>query len=383
MLLLLHQNKCRQEERRDSMNPVQEANRLGQSIWLDYIRRDLITSGELKKLVESGLSGMTSNPTIFQKAIAQSDEYDEALQAILKSSPDADIKTIYERLAVEDIQMVADILRPVYDETGGLDGFVSLECSPHLAYDTDNTIVEARHLWQLVNRPNVLIKVPSTPQGIPAIEKLISEGVNINVTLMFSLKHYEAVSHAYIRGIARNPHPSSVASVASFFVSRVDTYVDKELEKMGTGEALALRGKAAIANSKLVYRRFREVFFGEEFAAERERGAQIQRVLWGSTSTKNPAYSDVMYVEGLIGPDTVNTVPLETLEAFRDHGQVRRTVDKGVKEAEELLGRLKKVRIDLDAITEQLQKDGVKAFADSFDQLLGALEEKRKAWAAY
>ena len=365
------------------MNPVQEANRLGQSIWLDYIRRDLITSGELKKLVESGLSGMTSNPTIFQKAIAQSDEYDEALQAILKSSPDADIKTIYERLAVEDIQMVADILRPVYDETGGLDGFVSLECSPHLAYDTDNTIVEARHLWQLVNRPNVLIKVPSTPQGIPAIEKLISEGVNINVTLMFSLKHYEAVSHAYIRGIARNPHPSSVASVASFFVSRVDTYVDKELEKMGTGEALALRGKAAIANSKLVYRRFREVFFGEEFAAERERGAQIQRVLWGSTSTKNPAYSDVMYVEGLIGPDTVNTVPLETLEAFRDHGQVRRTVDKGVKEAEELLGRLKKVRIDLDAITEQLQKDGVKAFADSFDQLLGALEEKRKAWAAY
>jgi transaldolase len=365
------------------MNPVQEAKRLGQSIWLDYIRRDLITSGELKKLVESGLSGMTSNPTIFQKAIAQSDEYDEALQAILKSSPDADIKTIYERLAVEDIRMVADILRPVYDETGGLDGFVSLECSPHLAYDTDNTIVEARHLWQLVNRPNVLIKVPSTPQGIPAIEKLISEGVNINVTLMFSLKHYEAVSHAYIRGIARNPHPSSVASVASFFVSRVDTYVDRELEKMGTGEALALRGKAAIANSKLVYRRSREVFFGEEFAAERKRGAHIQRVLWGSTSTKNPAYSDVMYVEGLIGPDTVNTVPLETLEAFRDHGQVRRTVDKGVKEAEERLGRLKKVRIDLDAITEQLQKDGVKAFADSFDQLLGALEEKRKARAAY
>ena len=365
------------------MNPVQEAKRLGQSIWLDYIRRDLITSGELKKLVESGLSGMTSNPTIFQKAIAQSDEYNEALRAILKSSPDADIKTIYERLAVEDIQMVADILRPVYDETGGLDGFVSLECSPHLAYDTDNTIVEARHLWQLVNRPNVLIKVPSTPRGIPAIEKLISEGVNINVTLMFSLKHYEAVSHAYIRGIARNPHPSSVASVASFFVSRVDTYVDRELEKMGTGEALALRGKAAIANSKLVYRRFREVFFGEEFAAEHKRGAHVQRVLWGSTSTKNPAYSDVMYVEGLIGPDTVNTVPLETLEAFRDHGQVWRTVDKGVKEAEERLGRLKRGGIDLDAITEQLQKDGVKAFADSFDQLLGALEEKRKAWAAY
>jgi transaldolase len=365
------------------MNPVQEAKRLGQSIWLDYIRRDLITSGELKKLVESGLSGMTSNPTIFQKAIAQSHDYDESLQAIIKSDPDADIKTIYERLAVEDIQMVADILRPVYDEAGGLDGFVSLECSPHLAYGTDNTIVEARHLWQIVNRPNVLIKVPSTPQGIPAIEKLISEGISINITLMFSLKHYEAVSHAYIRGIAQNPNPSSVASVASFFVSRLDTYVDRELEKMGTGEALALRGKAAIANSKLVYRRFREVFFGGEFAAEHKRGAHIQRALWGSTSTKNPAYSDVKYVEGLIGPDTVNTVPLETLEAFRDHGQVRRTVDKGVKEAEKLLGRLKKVGIDLDAITEQLQKDGVKAFADSFDQLLGALEEKRKAWVAY
>lgn len=365
------------------MNSVQEARRLGQSIWLDYIRRDLITSGELKKLVQSGLSGMTSNPTIFQKAIAQSHDYDEALRAIIKSDPDADSKTIYERLAVEDIQMVADILRPVYDETGGLDGFVSLECSPYLAYDTDNTIVEARHLWQLVNRPNVLIKVPSTPQGIPAIEKLIAEGISINITLMFSLKHYEAFSHAYIRGIAQNPNPSSVASVASFFVSRLDTYVDRELEKMGTGEALALRGKAAIANSKLVYRRFREVFFGEEFAAERKRGAHIQRVLWGSTSTKNPAYSDVMYVEGLIGPDTVNTVPLETLEAFRDHGQVRRMVDKGVKEAEEWLGRLKKVGIDLDAITEQLQKDGVKVFANSFDQLLGALEEKCKAWAAY
>lgn len=383
MLLLLHQNKCRQKERRDSMNPVQEANRLGQSIWLDYIRRDLITSGELKKLVQSGLSGMTSNPTIFQKAIAQSHEYDEALQTIIKTDPDTDIKTIYERLAVEDIQMVADILRPVYDKAGGLDGFVSLECSPHLAYDTDNTIVEARHLWQLVNRPNVLIKVPSTPQGIPAIEKLIAEGININITLMFSLKHYGAVSHAYIRGIARHLNPSSVASVASFFVSRVDTYVDRELEKIATREALALRGKAAIANSKLVYRRFREVFLGEKFAAERKRGAHVQRVLWGSTSTKNPAYSDVMYVEGLIGPDTVNTVPLETLEAFRDHGQVRRTVDKGVKEAEELLGRLKKMGVDLDAITEQLQKDGVKAFADSFDQLLGALEEKRRAWAAY
>jgi len=365
------------------MNSVQEAKRLGQSIWLDYIRRDLITSGELQKLVQSGLSGMTSNPTIFQKAIAQSNDYDKALRAILKSSPDVNTKTIYERLAVEDIQMVADILRPVYHATQGLDGLVSLECSPQLAHDTGNTIAEARHLWQLVNRPNVMIKVPSTAQGIPATEALIAEGINVNVTLMFSLKHYEAVSHAYIRGMAQNPKPSRVSSVASFFVSRIDTYVDRELEKIGTKEALALRGKAAIANSKLVYRRFREVFFGEKFAAERKRGAHVQRVLWGSTSTKNPAYSDVMYVEGLMGPDTVNTVPLETLDAFCNHGKVRRTVDQGVEEAEQLLVKLSKLGVDLDAITEQLQKDGVKAFADSFDQLLGALEEKRKVWAAY
>lgn len=364
------------------MNPIQEAQRLGQSIWLDYIRRDLITSGELKKLVDDGLSGMTSNPTIFQKAIAQSSDYDDALRAFLAANPRADIKTIYEHLAVEDIQMVADILRPIYDGTYGTDGFVSLEASPRLAYDTAGTIAEVRHLWRLVDRPNVMIKVPSTPQGIPAIETLIAEGININITLMFSIKHYEAVSQAYISGLTRNPEPRRVASVASFFVSRLDTYVDKELEKIGTKEALALRGKAAIANSKLVYRRFREVFFGEEFAAERRRGARVQRVLWGSTSTKNPAYSDVMYVEGLMGPETVNTLPMETIEAFLDHGKALQTVDKNVEEAEQALAGLSKLGIDLEAITEQLQKDGVKAFADSFEQLLGALEEKRKVSAA-
>ena len=360
------------------MNPIQEVQRLGQSIWIDFIRRDLLVSGQLKQMVEEGIRGMTSNPTIFHKAIAQSNDYDDALRAILKPNPDANAKTLYDRLTIEDIQMAADILRPVYEASDGVDGLVSLEASPHLAYDTDGTIAEVRRLWQLVGRPNVMIKVPSTPAGIPAIESLIAEGISINITLMFSIKHYEAVSHAYIRGIAQNPNPQRVASVASFFVSRVDTYVDRELEKIGTEEALALRGKAAIANSKLVYHRFREVFSGEEFAAQRQRGARLQRVLWGSTSTKNPAYSDVMYVDGLIGPDTVNTLPLEAISNFRDHGQVRPTLEEGVEEAERLLADLKKLGVDLDAITEQLQEDGVKAFADSFDQLISALEEKRK-----
>ena len=351
---------------------------LGQSIWLDYIRRNLITSGELKKLVEDGLRGLTSNPIIFHKAIAQNNDYDDALRAILKSNPSTDAKTLYERLAIEDIQMACDILRPVYDSIDGTDGFVSLEASPHLAYDTAATITEVRRLWQLVDRPNVMMKVPSTPQSIPAIEMLIAEGINVNITLMFSLKHYEVVSQAYIRGVGRNPNPQRVASVASFFVSRIDSYVDRELERIGTEEALALRGKAAVANSKLTYRRFREVFFGETFAAQRQRSARVQRTLWGSTSTKNPAYSDILYVQELIGPDTVNTMPLETLNAFRDHGQVRLTVEDRVEEAESVLASLASVGVDFDAVTEQLQKDGVKAFADSFDHLLSTLEEKRR-----
>lgn len=360
------------------MNPIEKVRRLGQSIWLDYIHRNLITSGNLKKLVEDGLRGMTSNPTIFQKAITQGTDYDDALKAILKSNPSADVRTLYDYLTIEDIRMAADILRPVYNATDGLDGLVSLEPSPQLAYDTDGTIAEVRRLWQLVDRPNVMMKVPSTPQGIPAIEMLIAEGININITLMFSVKHYNAVSQAYIRGIAKNPNPQRVASVASFFVSRVDTYVDRDLERIGTEEALAMRGKAAIANSKLVYRRFREVFFGQEFATERKRGARVQRLLWGSTSTKNPAYSEFKYVEGLIGPDTVNTVPLETLGAFCDHGKVYATLEEGMEEAEGQIADLRKIGVDLDAVTEQLQKDGVKAFADSADQLLVALEEKRR-----
>ncbi len=360
------------------MDKLKEVQEYGQSIWIDFIRRSLITSGQLKQLVEDGLLGMTSNPTIFHNAIAQSTDYDDAVRAILKSDPDADARALYDRLTIEDIQMAADVLRQVYDATDGVDGLVSLEPSPQLAYDTQGTIAEVRRLWRVVDRPNVMIKVPSTPPGIPAIEALIAEGVNINITLMFSLKHYEAVSRAYIQGIARNPEPKRVASVASFFVSRVDTYVDRELDSIGTKEALALRGEAAIANSKLAYHRFREVFYGEDFAPQRQRGARVQRPLWGSTSTKNPAYHDLKYVDGLIGPDTVNTIPLETINAFRDHGQIRRTVDEGLEEAKQLLTDLKRVGVDLDAVTEQLQKDGVKAFADSFDQLLNALAEKRR-----
>ncbi len=364
------------------MNSLRALQDYGQSVWLDYIHRNLITTGELKRLVtDDGLSGVTSNPTIFQKAIGEGTDYDDILRTILKAEPDIDTQTLYERLAIEDIQMATDILRPVYDATDGLDGLVSLEPSAQLAYDTKATITEARRLWRLVDRPNLMIKVPSTPEGIPAVETLIAEGININITLMFSLTHYEAVAQAYIRGLERTADPHRVASVASFFVSRVDTYVDRELEKIGTPEALALRGKIAIANSKLAYRRFREIFYGEPFAALRQQGAQVQRPLWGSTSTKNPAYHDVLYVEELIGPDTVNTIPPTTLNAFRDHGQVRPSLLEGLEEAEESLARLAELGVDLDTITEQLQTDGVAAFAASLDQLLAELEQKRRVIA--
>src|SRR5688572_12799531 len=286
------------------MNPLKELLAQGQSIWLDYMRRNLIRTGELKRLIgEDGIRGVTSNPTIFEKAMAGSTDYDDAIRAILAGEPKIDVGSLYERLAVEDIQMAADILRPVYDETGGADGFVSLEVSPHLAHDTQGTIAEAKRLRATVDRPNVMIKVPATPEGIPAIETLTAEGVNINVTLMFSMAHYEAVARAYVQGLERCADPSKVASVASFFVSRVDTVADKALEAIGTHEAKALLGKIAIANSKVVYRRFLEIFHGEGFASLRQRGARVQRPLWASTGTKNPAYSDVLYVENLIGPE--------------------------------------------------------------------------------
>jgi transaldolase / glucose-6-phosphate isomerase len=365
------------------MNPLKELSGQGQSIWLDYIRRNLFHTGELNRLVEEdGVRGVTSNPTIFDKAIAGSADYDDALRALLAKDPKADAGNLYERLAIEDIQMAADVLRPVYDETGGADGYVSFEVSPHLARDTQATISEAKRLRAAVDRPNVMIKVPATPEGIPAIEELIAAGVNVNITLMFSMSHYEAVTRAYIRGLERCADPAKVASVASFFVSRVDTMVDRALETLGAAQAQAktLLGKVAIANSKMVYQRFLQIFHGEGFVALRQRGARVQRPLWASTGTKNPAYSDVLYVENLIGAETVNTLPPETLHAFKDHGTVPgETVRDSLDAAAATLGRLKALGIDLDAITEKLQQDGVAAFAASFDQLIGALEKKRKA----
>ena len=362
------------------MHALKQLTEQGQSIWLDYIRRNLITTGELKRLVEEdGVTGITSNPTIFEKAIAGSTDYDERFRAMLAQDPHMTAGKLYEPLAIEDIQMAADVLRPVYDATAGDDGYVSLEVSPHLARDTEATINEAKRLRAAVARPNLMIKVPATPEGIPAIEQLIADGLNINITLMFSMAHYEAVARAYIRGLERCVDPSAVASVASFFVSRVDTAVDRALEAIGTPDAMGLRGKIAIANSKVVYRRFEEIFHGEGFVALRQRGARVQRPLWASTGTKNPAYSDVLYVESLIGPETVNTLPPETLNAFRDHGRVAGATVKQADDAEVDLRRLADLGIDLAAVTEKLQLDGVASFAASFDQLMAALDKKRKA----
>jgi transaldolase/glucose-6-phosphate isomerase len=358
---------------------LKELQKHGQAIWLDYIRRSLITGGELERLVRKGLRGVTSNPTIFEKAIAGSDDYDDALRELLAEEPRREARDLYESLVFRDIQMAADVLRPVYEETGGADGFVSLELSPELAHDTEGSIAEARRFWEAVARPNLMIKVPATLEGIPVIETLTAEGINVNVTLIFSLDQYEAVARAYIRGLEKCRNPARVASVASFFLSRIDTVVDRKLEEIGTPEALALRGKAAIALAKTAYRRFRELFSGEGWEALVGRGARVQRPLWASTGTKNPAYSDVMYVENLIGPDTVNTLPPATLNAFLAHGRVRPTLEEGLEEAEDVLKKLTRLGIDLKSITEKLQADGAKSFSDSYESLLGTLAEKRQA----
>jgi transaldolase len=361
------------------MNSLKQLQDCGQSIWLDYIRRDLITSGEFQRLVEEdGVHGVTSNPTIFDKAITAGTAYDDALRLLLLTDPDRDAPTLFESLEIEDLQMAADILRPVYDQTEGADGFVSIEVSPRLAYDTARSIAEAQRLWKAVNRPNLMVKIPSTVAGIQAVEVLIAEGININITLMFSLAHYEAVAQAYLRGLKRNAKPHQVSSVASFFVSRVDTEVDRALQTIGTPEALSLRGEIAIANARVVYRRFREIFLGTSFEEFRSRGARLQRPLWASTGTKNPAYSDVLYVEELIGPHTINTIPPATLNAFRDHGRVQLTLEAGEQDAEQALARLARLGIDLGAITEKLLADGITAFTHSLDELLSSLKEKRR-----
>lgn len=358
-------------------NSLVELENYGQGVWLDYIRRDLFSSGELKRLIdEDGLTGMTSNPTIFEKAISSSTDYDAQLRDLLKDNPKLGADILYEKIAIQDIQSAADFLLPVYKRKDKADGYVSLEVSPDLAQDTEATIAEARRLWKTVARPNVMIKVPGTKEGIPAIETLISEGININITLMFTMAHYEAVAQAYIRGLERARKPEGIASVASFFVSRVDTVVDKALEGISTEEALNLRGKAAIANSKMVYRRFLDIFYGETFAALRKKGARVQRPLWASTSTKNPNYPDVLYVEALSGQDTVNTMPPETLHEFRDHGIAKKDAVKDGK-PQEVLDLLAKLGIDLNKVGEKLQQDGIESFSSSFKKLISALEAKR------
>ena len=360
-------------------NPLKQLQEFGQSVWLDYIRRDLITSGELKRLIEEdGLRGVTSNPTIFDKAIEGSALYDDSLRRLLKENPRTPAGVLFEKVEVEEIRAATDVFQPVYEQTEGRDGFVSIEVSPFLATDTADTVGEARRLWREVDRPNLMVKVPATREGIPAIETLTAEGINVNITLMFSLAHYEAVAGAFIGGLERVAEPRQVSSVASFFVSRVDTEADKALVAVGTSQALALRGKIAVANAKLAYQRFKEVFSSERWRSLARRGARPQRPLWASTGTKNPAYSDVLYVETLIGPDTVNTMPPQTMDAFRQHGHVRPTLEEGLDEAREDIAALPRFGIDLNQITDKLQVDGVAAFAASLDQLLRTIEDKRR-----
>jgi transaldolase len=362
----------------DTVNPLRELGQLGQSVWLDSISRSLVASGELARLVQQdGVAGLTSNPTIFQKAMASGTDYDSQFSARLAADPQASATALFEEAALDDIRQAAAVLRPVHDRTDGADGFVSFEVPPGLAGDTSATVREARRLWKALGQPNVMIKVPATAAGLPAIEALIAEGVNVNITLMFSLEHYEQVAQAYIHGLERCTAPATVSSVASFFVSRVDTAVDRALESIGSPAALALRGRVAIANSQAVYERFREVFYGAPFAGLRVRGCRVQRPLWASTSTKNPAYRDVMYVEELIGADTVNTMPRETIDAFRDHGVVRPSADENPAAARETLRRLRSLGVDLTAIAARLQVDGVASFGRSYDELIAALDRKR------
>jgi transaldolase len=366
------------------MNPLRRLwDEFGQSVWLDYIERDLIAGGGLAALVaDDGIRGVTSNPSIFHQAITKGNAYDGAIATLLDERPDMSTGQLYEALAIEDIRGAADVLRPIYDGSGGGDGFVSLEVSPHLAGDTAGTVAEARRLWREVDRPNLMIKVPATGAGVPAFEQLIADGVNVNVTLMFSLADYEAVAAAYLRGLGRAADPARVASVASFFVSRVDTAVDARLEELGGADALASRGRAAVANAGIAYRRFLEIFHSDAFAPLAARGARVQRPLWASTSTKNPSYPDVKYVEELVAGETVNTMPTATLDAYRDHGAPRRALAGDLAWCATELDRLRAVGVDLDRVTDQLQVDGVAAFARSFDQLMAALDHARRVRAA-
>ena len=359
-------------------NAIQDAQNLGQSVWYDNIRRGMIESGELQRLIDLGVTGLTSNPTIFQKAIADSDDYDEAMLELAEEGKSD--HEIYEALVVGDIRSVADLLRPVYDRTDGADGFASLEVNPHLAHDTEATVAEARRLYAELGRPNVMMKVPATPEGVPAVHRLIGEGINVNVTLLFSLSAYSDIRQAYIAGLEdllwSGGDTGKVASVASFFVSRVDTAVDARLDNSGD-ERSELVGRAAIANAKLAYRDFTEDFEASRFALLRAKGARVQRPLWASTSTKNPAFRDVLYPESLMGPDTVDTMPEATLMAFLEHGPVAPTLDQDIEGAEQTFAALEEAGISMEKVTAEVLDNGVKLFADSFDTLMADIERKR------
>jgi transaldolase len=368
-------------------NPLKQLETLGQSIWLDYIRRDMIASGRLRRLIEEdGLRGMTSNPAIFEKAIADSREYDADIRAMaLKGNTAA---AIYERLSQRDVQSAAGEFRPLYDRTDGDDGYVSLEVNPHLAHDTAGTLQEARRLWRALNRPNVLIKVPATVEGLPAIQQLISEGINVNVTLLFGVPRYRQVVEAYLAGIetrvARGKTVTHVTSVASFFVSRLDSLIDALLDPIlaegGQQADLAkqVRGQVAVASAKVAYQLYRELFGAARFKILREAGARAQRLLWASTGTKNPEDSDVKYVDALIGPETVNTVPVETLDAYRDHGIPKARLDTQVVQARHVLERLPQLGINIDTVTQQLEDEGVDKFIKPFDKLMGTLDQRAR-----
>lgn len=369
------------------MNPLVKMQQLGQSPWHDNIRRDLLTSGRLKQMIDAGdITGLTSNPTIFEQAIGQTSLYDEAIAALSRQGKSAE--EIFDALAIEDIRAAADLFRPVFDRTGGADGFVSIEVLPSLAHDTQGTLAEARRLWRVLDRPNLMVKIPATREGVPAIEAAIADGININVTLIFSLQRYGEVMDAYLGGLTRRHREGkplgAIASVASFFVSRVDSAVDKLLEeKLAAGGDRArlepLMGKAAIANAKLAYQAFKAKFAQPGFLELARAGARRQRPLWASTSTKNPRYPDVYYVEALIGPDTVDTMPPATVDAYRDHGKPQLTLEQDADGARRTLAALGEVGIDIDAVIHKLEVDGVASFTKSFDSLIAVVRKRRDA----
>ena len=371
-------------------NSLQQLQSLGQSVWYDNIDRSQLTSGQFKRmLTEDAITGVTANPTIFEKSVSAGHAYDEQMDKLISEGKSTD--EIYEAMIIQDIRTVADLLRPIYDRTNGLDGYVSLEVSPELAHDTEGTINEVRRFYKMVDRPNLMIKIPGTPEGIPAIRQALVEGINVNITLIFSLETYREVTEAYISAMEeRNGEGKdimTIGSVASFFVSRVDTLVDKLLEdkaKATTDSAeqqnyKSLEGKAAIANARIVYQEFKKIFHSPRFETLKHSGAHVQRPLWASTSTKNPAYRDVLYAEELIGPDTVDTMPLETIEKFSDHGKAALTIEKNIQQSHQELDALEQIGIHYDQVTQQLQDEGVQKFADSFHQLFKSIDDKKQA----